>query len=75
MDGNFSAEHMKMCNPADDVKLRDGEGFMVQDRDYKHHLKVAKESNEGSSISTPYFCAELKHISGCRSPLAMTMLQ
>ncbi|KAH9840335.1 uncharacterized protein C8Q71DRAFT_722022 [Rhodofomes roseus] len=38
MDGNFSAEHLKMRCPADDVAIGDGHGFMVTDAPYKNHL-------------------------------------
>lgn len=46
MDGNFSAEHMKMRHPADDVVLTDGTGFMVSSSDYKEHLKIAVDLRE-----------------------------
>lgn len=46
MDGNFSAEHLRMRNPNDDVALSDGQGFMVGERLYKEHLKVALEFKE-----------------------------
>lgn len=41
MDGNFSAQHMQMKKPLDDVHLADGHGFMVTDGPYKNHLKTA----------------------------------
>lgn len=40
MDGNFSAEHLKMRRPEDDVILSDG------DDTYKKHLAVAIEHKE-----------------------------
>ena len=43
MDGNFSADHIKMRNPGDDVNLTNGTGFMVEDQDYQAHLQIAKE--------------------------------
>ena len=46
MDGNFSAEHMKMKNPQDDVSLADGHGFMVADERYKNHLRSAVDRRE-----------------------------
>jgi hypothetical protein len=46
MDGNFSADHIKMRNPGDDVNLADGTAFMVQDKDYRAHLRIAKEIRE-----------------------------
>lgn len=45
-DGNFKAESLKMKHPEDDVWLSDGHGFMVTDRPYKEHLKIAKEIKE-----------------------------
>ena len=45
-DGNFSAEHLKMKKPANDVLLADGTGFMVTDKPYKEHLAVTKEIKE-----------------------------
>ncbi|KAH9917410.1 uncharacterized protein B0H18DRAFT_913487 [Fomitopsis serialis] len=49
MDGNFSAEHLKMRRPQDDVSLADGHGFMVTDGPYKRHLKEAIDAREKSS--------------------------
>jgi hypothetical protein len=46
MDGNFSAEHMAMRNPEDDVSLSDGTAFMVSMADYKAHLAVASEDRQ-----------------------------
>ena len=49
MDGNFTAEHMKMRNPDDDVELTDGHRFMVGEKPYKEHLKSAVEDKEVSN--------------------------
>ncbi|GBE85939.1 hypothetical protein SCP_0804630 [Sparassis crispa] len=49
MDGNFSAEHMKMKHPEEDVALSDGQAFMVGQEDYKAHLAVAMESHQRST--------------------------
>lgn len=46
MDGNFSADHLKMRNPDDDVSITDGSGFMVGDERYKAHLRIAKDHKE-----------------------------
>ena len=46
MDGNFSAEHLKMRSPKEDVSLADGHGFMVTEEPYKCHLKEAVEVRE-----------------------------
>ncbi|KAG2085894.1 uncharacterized protein F5147DRAFT_659371 [Suillus discolor] len=44
MDGNFKAEHLHATNPADEVSLMDGRGFMVGDALYKEHLAIAKDA-------------------------------
>jgi hypothetical protein len=46
VDGNFKAEQIKMRKPDDDVALIDGEGYMVTDRPYREHLRVAIETKE-----------------------------
>ncbi|KAH9949222.1 hypothetical protein B0H21DRAFT_820230 [Amylocystis lapponica] len=51
MDGNSSAEHLKMRRPANDVAISDGTGFMVGEGRYKAHLKVAKEVKSKSSCN------------------------
>jgi len=43
VDGNFHADHIKMRRPDLDIKLTDGQGFMVEDEEYKAYLSVAKE--------------------------------
>ena len=63
MDGNFSAEHVKMKKPGDDVALADGHGYFVTDADYKSHLKVASDAIEvciphlGAPVSITYSTA------------------
>ncbi|KAH9833985.1 uncharacterized protein C8Q71DRAFT_711618 [Rhodofomes roseus] len=49
MDGNFSAEHLKMRRPGDDIPLADGHGFMVTNLPYKEHLKAAVDVREKSN--------------------------
>lgn len=44
LDGNFTADHMKMKKPQDDVAFTDGEGYMVQDAPYRQHLKETLEA-------------------------------
>ena len=46
MDGNFVSQHLRMQNPADDVPLSDGHGFMVESGPYEEHLKKANETRE-----------------------------
>jgi hypothetical protein len=42
-DGNFSADHIKMKMPEDDVKLTNGSGYMVEEQQFKEHLANAME--------------------------------
>jgi hypothetical protein len=42
-DGNFSADHIKMKMPDDDVKLTNGSGYMVEEQQFKEHLANAME--------------------------------
>jgi hypothetical protein len=43
VDGNFHADHIKMRRPDLDIKLSNGQGYMVDDVRYKEYLSVAKE--------------------------------
>jgi hypothetical protein len=38
VDGNFSAEHLKMPRAEKDVRLSNGEGFIVEEVKYQKHL-------------------------------------
>lgn len=38
MDGNFKAEHMLLKQPADELWLMNGKGFMVTAEPYKSYL-------------------------------------
>jgi pentose-5-phosphate-3-epimerase len=48
VDGNFSAEHMKMLRADKDVRLVNGEGYMVEENQYQKHLKETIEQKEVS---------------------------
>ncbi|KAG2102537.1 uncharacterized protein F5147DRAFT_580924, partial [Suillus discolor] len=50
-DGNFKAEHLHATNPADEVSLMDGRGFMVGDALYKEHLAIAKDAMQRSECN------------------------
>ena len=50
MDGNFSAEHMKMSHPERDVYLSDGLAYMVQWAPYKQHLDHSAVTKEVSPV-------------------------
>jgi hypothetical protein len=51
MDGNFKAEHLHQTNPADEVSLMDGLGFMVSDPMYKQHLATAQDMVQRSNCN------------------------
>ena len=55
-DGNFSAQHMNMLNPQDDLGLTDGEGYMTNEAKYEAHLEDAKESKQVSLATYSVFC-------------------
>ncbi|KAI6010461.1 hypothetical protein EDC04DRAFT_2610199 [Pisolithus marmoratus] len=46
IDGNFTAQHMKMNKPELDVALPDGKGYMVAEVPYQSHLKQSLDSKE-----------------------------
>lgn len=41
MDGNFSSDHVRSKCPWDDVRLADGNAFMVGQLEYAKHLETA----------------------------------
>jgi len=43
VDGNFHADHIKMRRPDLDIVLTNGDGYVVEDVQYKEYLSVAKE--------------------------------
>ncbi|KAI6104906.1 hypothetical protein EV401DRAFT_2060714 [Pisolithus croceorrhizus] len=53
IDGNFTAQRMKMNKPELDVALSDGKGFMVAEVPYQSHLKQSLDSKEVSSVRDP----------------------
>jgi hypothetical protein len=48
VDGNFTAQHMKMKTPDDDVLLADGMGYMVTEWPYQTHVAESAEEKEVS---------------------------
>jgi hypothetical protein len=50
VDGNFSAEHMKMLRAEKDVRLVNGEGYMVEEERYQMHLKNSSDQKEVSFV-------------------------
>ncbi|KAI6100513.1 hypothetical protein F5141DRAFT_1204836 [Pisolithus sp. B1] len=47
IDGNFTAQHMKMNKPELDVALSDGKGYIVSEGPYQNHLQQSLDSKEG----------------------------
>jgi hypothetical protein len=46
VDGNFTAQHMKMRKPEDDVALSDGLAYMVANEPYQNHIAQAANNEE-----------------------------
>ncbi|KAG1720229.1 uncharacterized protein EDB91DRAFT_1064937, partial [Suillus paluster] len=51
VDGNFTAQHMKMKIPEDNVSLADGKGYMVTEGPYQAHIHDSVEEREKSTCS------------------------
>jgi hypothetical protein len=43
VDGNFTAEHLHMRNPQDDVELTNGTGYFVGRHPYEQHIRETTE--------------------------------
>jgi hypothetical protein len=56
IDGNFSAEHLKMSRAEKDVKLVNGEGYMVEESRYQQHLSENLEIPEVCSLKGGNTC-------------------
>jgi len=46
VDGNFTAQHMKMRKPEDDIPLFDGLAYMVANKTYQKHIAQAANNEE-----------------------------
>jgi hypothetical protein len=46
VDGNFTAQHMKMRKPEDDIPLSDGLAYMVANKPYQKHISQAANNEE-----------------------------
>ena len=57
VDGNMSAQHLKMRRPDLDIALTDGEGYVVGDFLYHQHLAVAVEIKQVSltAVSSDFY--------------------
>ena len=52
IDGNFSAEHLKMRRPEQDVALSPGGRYMVEPARYEAHLRTGKEVKQVCTLVT-----------------------
>ena len=43
---NFTAQHMRMKRPQDDIFLADGLAYMVEDKPYQNHVSSAPNNKE-----------------------------
>ena len=46
VDGNFTAQHMKMRKPEDDIPLSNGLAYMVANEPYQKHIAQAADNKE-----------------------------
>ena len=51
IDGNFSAEHLKMKQPEEDVPLSPGGRYMVEPERYQLHLTTGKEVKQVCNLN------------------------
>lgn len=53
IDGNFTADHLKMKRPENDVALSPGGRYMVEPTRYQAHLESAVDHREVSKFLEP----------------------
>jgi hypothetical protein len=73
IDGNFSAEHLKMRRPEEDIPLSPGGRYMVEPKRYELHLNTGKEIKQVCPfrmINCPN-----SNITSCRNLCALTTRQ
>ena len=56
IDGNFSAEHLKMKQPEEDIALSPGGRYMVEPKRYELHLSTGKEVKQVSISKSISYC-------------------
>ncbi|KAF8545678.1 hypothetical protein OG21DRAFT_1428852, partial [Imleria badia] len=49
VDGNFTAQHMKMKRPQDDIALSDCLAYMMEEKPYQNHVSSAPDNKEKST--------------------------
>ncbi|KAG1739749.1 hypothetical protein EDB19DRAFT_1895447 [Suillus lakei] len=75
VDGNFTAQHMKMKTPEDDVSLADGKGYMVTEESYQNHITESVEERERSNLRATGVGATACARHGCFVPHAVVNFQ
>ena len=56
IDGNFSADHLKMKQPEEDVALSPGGRYMVEPKRYELHLNTGKEVKQVGISTSIHWC-------------------
>ena len=74
IDGNFSAEHLKMKQPEEDISLSPGGRYMVEPERYGSHLSTGMEIKQ-VSIFEGIYCYNFNIIESHRSHCALTTRQ
>ena len=46
MDGSFTAQHMKMWKPENNIPFSDGLAYMVANKPYQEHIALAANNEE-----------------------------
>ena len=54
IDGNFTADHLRMRRPENDISLTPGGRYMVEPMCYENHLKEAVDHREVSFLLNIY---------------------
>ena len=54
IDGNFTADHLKMKHPGNDICLTSGGRYMVEPMRYGDHLKEAIDYQEVTCLVNEY---------------------
>jgi len=62
IDGNFSAEHLKMRRPEGDIALSPGGRYMVEPKRYELHLNTGKEIKQVCLFREINFNSNMIHI-------------
>ena len=71
---NFTAQHMKMKRPQDDIFLANGLAYMVKDKPYQNHVSSAPNNKEVSHLCSLKNC-EVAIVFDIRGQLVKTTEQ